>query len=234
MLSAFVLSLQWRYCLWEGLLWIQVESYWKCSQDHSECQSADRQTEGALWTSGNYKLFFLVGVSYAGCLVPPLMWGKYGDSISFSVLKVRRGTVPNCSHFCGASVTCCWRQSRDLIATEPQQYICDSLSLPGSALIIAIWLRGWRMEESWWDLFVVESSACIGYLSRNGLQELTSQVLEVRQKRSCVSSLVSPWLIRTVLWRIGCLLSAAWKTIHLISLIERWSNLEKGCLRTKL
>lgn len=94
MLSAFVLSLQWRYCLWEGLLWIQVEPYWKCSQDHSECQSADRQTEGALWTSGNYKLFFLMGVSYVGCLVPTLVRGKYGDRISFSGLKVRTGTVP--------------------------------------------------------------------------------------------------------------------------------------------
>lgn len=132
LLSAFVLSLQWCYCLWEGLLWIQVESYWKCSQDHSECQSADRQTEGALWTSGNYKLFFLVGVLYAGCLVPPLVWGKYGDRIPFSVLKVRRGTAPNRSNFCGASVTCCWRQSHHLIDTEQKQYICDSLSLPGS------------------------------------------------------------------------------------------------------
>lgn len=93
--------------------------------------------------------------------------------------KIRCGS--NCSNFSGTSVACFWQQSHHLISTESKQYICDFHSLPGSGLVLAIWLR---KEEIWWDLFVVQPSVCIRYLFRNGLWDLTSQALKVMQKRS--------------------------------------------------
>lgn len=87
----------------------------------------------------------------------------------------------NCSNFRGASVACFWRQSHRLIPTEPKQYICDFHSLPGSGLVLAIWLR---KKEIWWDLCVFQPPVCIRYLFRNGLWDLTSQALKGMQKRS--------------------------------------------------
>lgn len=56
-------SSQWG-SVWEGLLWVPAEQSGECPEDHWKCSWADRQAEGALWSSG--EAVFLV---HSSCIL---------------------------------------------------------------------------------------------------------------------------------------------------------------------